>query len=513
MDVAATDLTRYFPPSADCPTFVENTEWRPLLDGAAYFSELGDHLRRATAGDTVLIAGLEVDPFVDLAGKHRGDPDYLALGDQLAALARNGVDVRVLVAGRVLAASIPWGGLGPFRENADRAEHLRQLRVPGAEHAPLKGRVLLDFSGALLGSNHQKAVVVHVGGELTSFIAGIDLVEDRYDAAPHDRLRLDGERWGWHDIAVRLRGPGAQPAWDAFRQRWQEATTLPGEHYMRRPLMRRRLNPTSHLPPPGPSPEPDAVPSPGVNVRVLRSTFRLKVDSKLPFRRKQWSTLPPTGLQEIFATLVTALSAARRYVYIEDQYLEEEPGGQGEFELYPFLHAAALRGVKIILVGSGTRDPEDAGIHPKPINRELNPDLRDKLVNPLPLPLRSNVVVYRLENCTVHAKLTIVDDVFANIGSANMFSRSMAGTDSELSAAVLTTTSLVRDLRVAVWGEHLRTPLTAGVRGSLEDLDLALGMWRQSWLPKGVTPATWRVSGVPEGFEPEERVLTLVGPE
>jgi phosphatidylserine/phosphatidylglycerophosphate/cardiolipin synthase-like enzyme len=503
---------RYFPRTRDYPTFDGDTEWHPLVDGEAYFAELDAIFRRSGAGDTVLIAGLEVDPALDLHGRHSGDAGYTPLGDQLAHMAGRGVDVRLLIAGRVLASSIPWSGLGPFRENAARAGQLRTLRVDGFDAPPLADRVLLDFSGALLGSNHQKAVTTYVGGELTSFVAGIDLVDDRCDIAPHDRLRLDGERWGWHDMAVRLRGPGARRVWDIFRQRWLEVLTLPAAHYFRTPLDRRRLNPPDPLPAPAPAPDTEPVPSPGVEVRVLRSTYRRKLESRVPFRGGRWRTVPDTGLQEVFGTLVTAISAAQRYIYMEDQYLEESPGGDEAFELYPYLLAAALRGVKVILVGSGTRDPEDPGFHAKPINRELNADLQDKLVDPLPADLRSNVVVYRIEHCTVHAKLTLIDDAFANIGSANIFSRSMVGTDSEMSAAVTTTTSLVRDLRVDVWGEHLRAPMKATLRSALEDLDLALGIWRPDWLPDGVAPSTWLVAGSPEGFEPNERVLALVGP-
>ncbi len=503
---------RYFPQARNYPTFDGDTEWHPLIDGEAYFAELDALLRRAQAGDTVLIAGLEVDPALDLHGRHDGDPGYAPLGSQLAQLAARGVDVRLLIAGRVLASSIPWSGLGPFRENAARAEQLRTLRVDGVDAAPLAGRVLLDFSGALLGSNHQKAVTAHIGGELTSFVAGIDLVDDRCDAGPHDRFDLDGARWGWHDIAVRLRGPGARRVWDIFRQRWFEVLTLPNAHYFRTPIDRRPLNPSDPLPAPAAAPRAEPVPSPGVEVRVLRSTYRRKLESRVPFRGGRWRSVPDTGLQEVFATLVTAISAAQRYIYMEDQYLEESAGGDVAFELYPHLFAAALRGVKVILVGSGTRDPEDPGFHPKPINRELNADLRGKLVDPLPVNLRSNVAVYRIEHCTVHAKLTLIDDAFANIGSANIFSRSMFGTDSEMSAAVATTTSLVRDLRVAVWGEHLRAPMKAALRASLEDLDLALGIWRPDWLPDGVAPSTWLVPGSPAGFEPDERVLALVGP-
>jgi phosphatidylserine/phosphatidylglycerophosphate/cardiolipin synthase-like enzyme len=106
----------------------------------------------------------------------------------------------------------------------------------------------------------------------------------------------------------------------------------------------------------------------------------------------------------------------------------------------------------------------------------------------------------------------LIDDAFANIGSANIFSRSMMGTDSELSAAVATTTTLVRDLRVAVWGEHLRAPLKVELTSALEDLDLALGIWRTSWLPDGADRSTWQTAGRPAGFLPDERALTLVGP-
>jgi phosphatidylserine/phosphatidylglycerophosphate/cardiolipin synthase-like enzyme len=85
---------------------------------------------------------------------------------------------------------------------------------------------------------------------------------------------------------------------------------------------------------------------------------------------------------------------------------------------------------------------------------------------------------------TVHTKLMLVDDVFASIGSANFFSRSMVGTDSELSCTFVTTGPSVKDLRrVRLWAEHLRTPLNGQVVPALEDLDTALGIWRIEWLP------------------------------
>jgi hypothetical protein len=55
---------------------------------------------------------------------------------------------------------------------------------------PLHNRVLLDWSGPAMGSNHQKFVVFCLGGELTAYVGGLDLSPSRYDTAPHDRLRL-----------------------------------------------------------------------------------------------------------------------------------------------------------------------------------------------------------------------------------------------------------------------------------------------------------------------------------
>jgi phosphatidylserine/phosphatidylglycerophosphate/cardiolipin synthase-like enzyme len=502
---------RYFPNPIDTETYVDDSEWIPIVDGQRYFTALDEHLRTAGPGDTILASGLEIDPRIDLRGRDDDDPNHLPLGRQFAQAAARGVEVRLLIAGRVFAASLPRSGL-PFRDNAFQADLMRQMKVPGHEEPPLRGRVLLDFCGALLGSNHQKTFVAHLGGELTSYVSGIDLGGHRFDAGPHNRLVLEGERWGWHDMAVRLRGPAARRVWDIFCQRWAETLTLPNEHWLASPRDRRRLNPPDALPPPPPAPDAAPVANPGVAVRVLRSTFHRKVDSHLPFRRRQWDLVPSHGHQEIFTTLATAIGAARRYVYIEDQYLEESVGGERAFELYPFLQAAAARGVKVILIGSGTRDPEDVDVGGLDINREVNDDLRKKIIEPLSPQARSNVVLCRIENCTVHAKLVMVDDEFANIGSANMFSRSMYGTDSEISAAVATSTSLVRDLRVEVWGEHLRAPITPSVRVALEDLDLALGIWRPGWLPAGAPMMTWQAGGSPSGFAPDERAITLVGP-
>jgi phosphatidylserine/phosphatidylglycerophosphate/cardiolipin synthase-like enzyme len=504
-------VLEYFPaPTVECPTFTGDSEWHPLVDGAAYLGELSAQLDGLGPGDGVLIAGFSFDPEVDLDGRSPGEPGYRALGERLACAAAQGTTVRVMLAGRVLASSVPSSFVGGFRANAGHAERLRAWRpagVPG--DPPLHDAVLLDFAGAVLGSNHQKYSVVRKQGVITAFVGGIDLVARSYDAVPHDRLRHRGRRWGWHDCQVRLRGPAAAHVWDVFAGRWQEAATLPPRRYLSAGRL-RRLNPPDTAPTPPPAVPQPALDAPHTAVRVLRSVHERKFGSIFPWRRLAWQALPPAGVHEVFGTVTAALNAARRYIYLEDQYLSESPGGDARYELYPYLRAAAARGVKVILVGSGIRDPDDPGWFHGPINRVVNDDVLTKVIEPLDAACRSNVVMYRVDDLTVHAKLVLIDDTFASIGSANMFSRSMVGTDNELCAAIVTSTAVVRDLRVQLWLEHLRADPSAQVLAALEDLELALGIFDPSWLSEGADPNTWRAAGTPAGFAQQESVWTRI---
>jgi phosphatidylserine/phosphatidylglycerophosphate/cardiolipin synthase-like enzyme len=210
-----------------------------------------------------------------------------------------------------------------------------------------------------------------------------------------------------------------------------------------------------------PAPTQPAGRAPGTAVQILRSVGPWYIDSPVPSERRHYDAAPPEGVHEVYLTLVQAIGAARRYVYIEDQYFSEYPGGDRRFELYTHLSAAAARGVKVIFVGSGTRDPAEAA---PLINRTVNKDLQRMVIDPLPPTARRNVGLWRVEHLTVHTKLVLVDDGFASVGSANLYSRSMAGVDTELNAAMVTTGNDVRDLRVRLWAEHLRTPLDPAVR-------------------------------------------------
>jgi phosphatidylserine/phosphatidylglycerophosphate/cardiolipin synthase-like enzyme len=507
-------VARYLPPATpECPVFTEDSEWTPFVDGISYFAELDGLLGRVGPGDAVLVAGLQVAPDLDLHGRDEDDEGYRPVADLLAEKAHDGADVRVLLSGGVFSGGVTWLPVGPFRANVEAARRMRGW-VPSTRDTgrpPLRDRVLLDWSGALIGSNHQKIVLVRLGDEVTAYVGGLDLALDRFDAGPHDRMRLGSARWGWHDAAVRLRGPAAERVWEVYRYRWGVAAALPRRYWMLSMGGMGVLNPPLRpltLPAAPPQPARSGVDAAGTAVSVVRSFNPWAVDSVRLLRRVRRPGVPAGGVHEVFHTLAAAIDGSQRYVYVEDQYLKEMPGGGWRHTLYGPLRRAARRGVRVVLVGSGKRDPADGGRAELPL--ELTRDLRWRVVDRVPVEDRRNVVMYRVRDLTVHTKVVLVDDAFSCIGSANFFGRSMVGTDTELSSALVTTGTAVRDLRVALWAEHLRTPVTDELRPHLEDLDTALGIWRRSWLPAGSDPDTWRRPGSPPGFAPAERVLDPV---
>jgi hypothetical protein len=192
-----------------------------------------------------------------------------------------------------VAGSLVHLRIGPFRQNvrtAYRLGHWRPAQAPTGP-PPLRRRVLLDWSGSGIGTNHQKITVVRRGSELTAAVGGIDYVAGRVDEFPHRRLSVRGGRWGWHDAGAIVRGPAAEDIWRVFRMRWINSASLPRRRFVWTPRRFPLINPSeieSEIPPAVPQP---VRPAPGVAAAILRSVGPWYVDSLVPWGRRHYTSV------------------------------------------------------------------------------------------------------------------------------------------------------------------------------------------------------------------------------
>ena len=320
------------------------------------------------------------------------------------------------------------------------------------------------------GSHHQKFVVLRHPGrpELdTAFVGGIDLCHSRRDDAEHrgdaqcqPMAEVYGPTPAWHDAMVQLRGPVVGDVETVFRERWEDPQPL-----SRNPLhlvadrLRRQDTVADPLPPQ--LPDPAAV---GPHEVQLLRTYPNRLGG-YPFA--------PQGERSVAHGYTRALERARRLVYVEDQYLWSREVAETFVQA---LHAQP--GLHLIAVLP--HHPDQDGAVSKP------PNLigRDHALSAIVEAGGDRVAFYGVENHAgtpvyVHAKICVVDDVWATIGSDNFNRRSWTH-DSELSAAVVDTTrdprepsdpgglgdgarTYARDLRLQLAREHLDAPDDVGL--------------------------------------------------
>ena len=449
----------------DGRAWTEGNRVEPLVHGATYYPRLLAALRQLRDGDLVGISDW------------RGDTDELLdgegteLGKVLAELAGRGVQIRGL-----LWRSHPSAAHFNEEQNLHLGEVVNQAG----------GEILLDERVRGPGSQHQKLVLIRHPDredEDVAFMGGIDLCHGRRDDERHlgdpQAVPMDtryGDRPPWHDVQLQVRGPAVGDLSVTFRERWEDPTPLDHRNPWRARLTRRVGQPRH------PSPLPPMLRDPGPAgphaVQVLR-TYPAK-RPPLPFA--------PSGERSIARAYLKALWRARRLIYLEDQYLWSEDIAQA-------LADALRRSPELRLVAVVPRYPDEDGRLTGPPNRIG----QQAALDTVRAAGGDRVAVYDLENelatpIYVHAKVCVIDDVWAAVGSDNLNRRSWTH-DSELSAAVLDDTRderapadpaglgdgarlFARELRLRLWREHLG-------RGPGEDDDLLDPMtgfeaWRQT---------------------------------
>ncbi len=399
----ATCLDRRHP---DGRAWTSGNEVTPLVHGATYFVELVRSLDGVGPGDLVL--------FTDW----RGDPDQA-------------MDATGLTVSRALCEAAGRGAVVKgllWRSHVARLSFSEQQnRHLGEDIEAAGGECLLDQRVRPGGSHHQKFVVLRHPGrpELdVAFVGGIDLCHSRRDDAEHrgdpqkqPMAAVYGDRPPWHDVQLAIRGPAVADVEATFRERWEDPAPL-----TRNPInvISERLRHDDRKP--GRLPDQLAAPSPRgtVNVQLLRTYGN----------RHPGYPFAPRGERSIAHAYNKVVPRARSLIYLEDQYLWSS-------EIVSCFADTLRSNPDLHLIAVIPHHPDQDGTFSMPPNLVGRQHALDELY----AAGGDRVGVFGIENRAatpvyIHAKVCIIDDVWASVGSDNVNRRSWTH-DSELSCAVI----------------------------------------------------------------------------
>jgi phospholipase D1/2 len=383
-----------------------------LIDGAAYFSTLADAFEQAR--ESILILGWDFDSRIQLKFAADNPSSVPNLGSYLNSLAarQRHLHIHILIWDFAMIFALDRECL-PFFGPAWR----RHPRV----------HFHMDGNHPVGASHHAKVVVID---DAIAFVGGFDLAKGRWDTTDHrpqDPRRVDSNGnflAPHHDVQIAVNGHAAAALGDWVRSRWWRATG------------RRLRSPSTQSDPWPASLAPDLE---KVNVAIARTE---------PGHAGGKAT------REIETLLQDAIAAARRWIYIENQYFSSAAVGEA---LTKRLREA--EGPEIVVVISRTSQGwlECASmdvLRARLIKRLRQADRHRRLRIYCPV-----IDGQRQEFFSVHSKLMVIDDRLVRIGSANLCNRSM-GFDTECDLALEADNreevrQAIAQLRNSLLAEHL----------------------------------------------------------
>ncbi|WP_137144875.1 phospholipase D-like domain-containing protein [Mycolicibacterium sp. CR10] len=398
-----------------------------IVDGADYFRHCKAAMLRAQR--RIVLIGWDFDTRLTFepAGKTLQGPNQLGPFLRWLIRVRPRLEVYLLRSNlRILPAFDGlWGDVTPVALlNWITSERL-QFAIDG-EHP----------TGAV---HHQKIVVID---DALALCGGIDLTSERWDTREHlddNEFRKGGDRvYGpRHEVATAMDGAAARALGDTARDRWRIAT---GQYLA-------QVVPEEAIWPPGLEPMMR-----NVDVGIARTLPELTKRSEV---------------REVEALNLAAIAAARRRIYLENQYLASRT-----------LVDALVQRLK------EPDGPEIVIVMPRNSESRLEEQSMDSARHRLLRMLWEADEYLRLgvywpvtEGDTpvyVHSKVLVVDDRLLRIGSSNLNNRSM-GFDSECDVAVEADPDVAEyhDVRAAITA--MRNGLVSEHLGvSVEDFERAL---------------------------------------
>lgn len=417
----------------------------PRIGGTAYFPALKAAMTRPGV-ERILVSGWWLDEQISLDGPPTGGGiGGQSVVDLLKARAAAGVDVRVMgwmiapdLASSMLLRRVPPPGggatsMGPLQDflnvNFRTIQFINALRTAPA----LADKAILNTLSHPAGAVHVKGACVLGGGPAVAFTGGID---------------LQGGRWltsGWHDIQAEMTGGVAQGFFDFYRQMWEEIRGRSPSTYNIWGVTAASHTATT---PALAAATLTAAPGGTVHGQSLRTVPKF-VFPTLPgiAPRNTAPSFAPNGVTEVRDAWAKAISGASKYIYIEDQ-------GFTSTEVFDWINARvkAVADLKVILLIGGN-DP--TAPNPGVMIAAMQDAVNNHLLAGLTPAQRDRVGFFGYWRKFVHAKTTIVDDLWAMIGSANCMRRSLY-TDFEHSVGFMDSAgTAVPTYRRNLWRVHL----------------------------------------------------------
>ncbi len=450
-------------PTTTIPAWCAGSRAEPLIHGATYFDRLVSDVEVLGDGDYLF--------FTDW----RGDPDEKmrddgpTVSELFCAAAERGVVVKGLM----------------WRSHLDKLAYSEEEnRHLGESIEQAGGEVLLDQRVRFGGSHHQKLVVIRhprAPERDVAFAGGIDLCHSRRDDENHrgDRQAQQispqyGDHPPWHDVQLRLQGPVVGALDTTFRERWNDPAPLD------------MLSPVAWLTDKlrGADLKPDPLPDPAAGSARRADRTPCRCFAPIP-------THTSNTTSRRTASAASPAATRRRF---------PRPGNSSTWRTstcgrsgspscsrarWPttrsFIWSRSCHAIPTSTGDSRCRPTKSAASRPSKRAGRADPD---------------RVHIFDVENhegtpVYVHAKVCVIDDIWATVGSDNLNRRSWTH-DSELSCAVLDETGeFAQDLRLRLIREHLDLAADGSADDGIVGLDTVVEVIESSALAL----EQWHVNG------------------
>ncbi|WBU63452.1 phospholipase D-like domain-containing protein [Paracoccus aerodenitrificans] len=404
-----------FQPGENCWRVEKAEQFGIIIDAEKYFRALREALEKAE--DLIILVGWDFDFEIEMlpgeSDESGNAPDGLPnrIGPFLEALAERRPNLEIYL--------LKWSGGALIAPGRMLPTAKIKLLSPDQVHLGFDGRHPIG------ASHHQKIVTID---DSLAFCGGIDVTDGRWDTrehAPGDKRRTlkNGDiAQPWHDVTSVMSGPAAEALSELCRARWKRAQDTELEEPIK----------------PGRDRWPQS----------LRAEFR---DIDVAIVRTEPPETDRPVIVEIEQLYLDSIASAKETIYLESQYFAsdvitdavrkklQEPDGPEIVVINPkaaqgviedqAMHVTRSRMIRDLRAS----DPHDRFRVFYPVNSDQDP-------------------VY------VHAKVSIIDDRFMRVGSANIDRRSMAF-DTECDVALIAEREedrqQVLDLRNDLLAEHL----------------------------------------------------------